>query len=262
MIRDDDTMLFVTGTVHLLPSDIDWRSPAINRAMSAADELVTELSPAELGRIGDIAPTYAKAVSATPAGDRFAPDLRDDFADFAGDQNIAADQMAAIDDWAIALTLAQASARSAGLSADYGMDRALTATFARAGKRQSGLELATDQLGAFDAIPASEQRLMLNRLMRDIADGRADDRLHEMIAAWSAGDLDALAAIIARDANLAPQANRIMLTDRNRKWSDWIIKRLERPGTTLVAVGAGHLAGPDSLIAILAARGIAAQRLN
>ena len=261
VIKDDDTTLYLAGTVHLLPDDIDWRSAALGRAISAADELVTELSAAELDKIPDIAPRYTKASGHTPAQDRFAPDLQDDFARLADAENIAVAELATIDDWAIALLLAQISARKAGLSSDNGMDNALSADFARAGKPRSGLERAADQFAAFDAIPRTEQRQMLNRVMRDVADGKADDRLRATVSAWAAGDMTALAAIIATDAALAPQTNRILLVDRNRQWSIWVAKRLERPGTLLVAVGAGHLAGPESLIDFLAERGIMATRL-
>ena len=103
---------------------------------------------------------------------------------------------------------------------------------------------------------------MLNRLMRDIANGTADDRLRATVTAWSRGDVEALAAIVTSDAERAPGAHRLLLTERNRKWVDWIERRLQRPGIVLIAVGAGHFAGPDSLIALLAERGISAERLQ
>jgi uncharacterized protein len=95
-----------------------------------------------------------------------------------------------------------------------------------------------------------------------MAEERADVRLRATVDAWARGDLDALAALIARDAGDAPGAHQLLLVKRNRKWADWVALRLERPGTVLVAVGAGHLAGPDSLIALLGARGIRVERLQ
>ncbi|MEC7398433.1 MAG: TraB/GumN family protein, partial [Pseudomonadota bacterium] len=39
-------------------------------------------------------------------------------------------------------------------------------------------------------------------------------------------------------------------------------ERLDRPGTVLVAVGAGHFFGPKSVQVMLAERGLAAERLD
>ena len=46
-----------------------------------------------------------------------------------------------------------------------------------------------------------------------------------------------------------------LLTNRNAKWVPQIEAMLDAPGTKLVAVGAGHLAGPDSVIKMLRDKG-------
>jgi hypothetical protein len=62
--------------------------------------------------------------------------------------------------------------------------------------------------------------------------------------------------------NASPDTYRMMFTERNERWADWIRARMQTPGTVFVAVGAGHLAGKDSLLVRLAERGIASQRVN
>jgi uncharacterized protein len=261
-VRTPGTTVYLTGTVHLLPDGVNWRNGPIVSAMDDADELVTELAPDQLARVGSVADRFTYGDGMVQPRDRFDLDLRDDYVALEGNELPIVGAMAAIDDWALALMLARVSADKAGMRAANGMDSALIAAFASAGKSRLGLETAEDQFTAFDAIPLPEQRQMLNRLMRDMAEGTADDRLRDTVAAWSRGDTDALAAIIARDVTTAPNAHRLLLTERNRQWADWIERRLNRPGTVLVAVGAGHLAGPDSLIAMLAARSIKAERLQ
>jgi hypothetical protein len=49
---------------------------------------------------------------------------------------------------------------------------------------------------------------------------------------------------------------------RNRAWADWLERRLDQPGTVLFAVGAGHLAGRDSVQELLERRGLAARRVQ
>ena len=53
----------------------------------------------------------------------------------------------------------------------------------------------------------------------------------------------------------------MMFTERNARWADWIAARLQTPGTVFVAVGAGHLAGKDSVLVRLAEKGITSQRV-
>jgi uncharacterized protein len=262
VVRATGTTIYLTGTVHLLPDDVNWRNGPIVAAIADADELVTELSPGQLARVGSVAERYTRGDAIIQPRERFDLDLRDDYAALEGDELPVVEAMAALDDWALALMLARVSADQADLSAANGMDSALIAEFASAGKARLGLETPEDQFAAFDAIPLPEQRRMLNRLMRDMAEGRADDRLRATVAAWSRGDMEALAAIVARDAAAAPSAHHLLLADRNRKWAQWIKQRLERPGTVLVAVGAGHLAGPDSLLSLLAAQGLQVERLQ
>jgi uncharacterized protein len=261
-VRSDGTTIYLTGTIHLLPDNMDWRNGPIVAAMDDAQELVTELAPDQLARVATVAARYTHSYQMVQPRERFDLDLRDDYVALEGKELPIVGAMAALDDWALALMLARVSADRAGLSARNGMDGALIADFEAANKSQLGLETPEDQFAAFDAIAAPEQRKMLNRLMRDMAEERADDRLRATVDAWARGDLDALAALIARDAGDAPGAHQLLLVKRNRKWADWVALRLERPGTVLVAVGAGHLAGPDSLIALLGARGIRVERLQ
>lgn len=261
-VRSPGTTIYLTGTVHLLPDGTNWRNGPITAAIADADELVTELAPDELARAAKVMRLFSYGDGPIQPRERFDIDLRDDYIALEGQELSVVPGMAALDDWALALMLARVNADKAGLRAANGVDAALIETFAAAGKPRLGLETAEDQFGAFDAIPLPEQRIMLNRLMRDIAEGRADDRLSATVGAWSRGDMDALADIIARDAGNAPAAHRLLLTDRNRQWTDWIERRLDQPGTVLVAVGAGHFAGPESLLELLAARGIKAERLQ
>jgi hypothetical protein len=68
--------------------------------------------------------------------------------------------------------------------------------------------------------------------------------------------------MLAQLRQASPDTYRMMFTERNERWADWIRARMQQPGTLFVAVGAGHLAGPDSLLVQLAERGIPSQRAN
>ena len=82
-----------------------------------------------------------------------------------------------------------------------------------------------------------------------------------MIEAWKRGDADELARLMNAQED-DPVLVETLLTDRNRNWAKWIEGRLEQPGTVFLAVGAGHLAGTDSVQELLGESGITAERVQ
>ena len=53
-----------------------------------------------------------------------------------------------------------------------------------------------------------------------------------------------------------------LLVQRNANWAKWIQQRMAEPGTIMVAVGAGHLAGNSSVLQLLKKDGYKIRRLQ
>jgi hypothetical protein len=53
-----------------------------------------------------------------------------------------------------------------------------------------------------------------------------------------------------------------LIRQRNANWSKWIEQRMAQPGAVMIAVGAGHLAGKDSVIEMLKKDGYKIRRLQ
>ena len=68
-----------------------------------------------------------------------------------------------------------------------------------------------------------------------------------MLQAWANGDVDGIARTFDDETMLSPELRKALMADRNARWADWVKARLDKPGTVFVAVGAGHLAGRDSV---------------
>ena len=47
-----------------------------------------------------------------------------------------------------------------------------------------------------------------------------------------------------------------------KRWTDWLVKRLDTPGTVFVAVGAAHLAGDDRVQTMLKGRKLSVERIR
>jgi uncharacterized protein YbaP (TraB family) len=83
-----------------------------------------------------------------------------------------------------------------------------------------------------------------------------------MVANWAKGDPDALAKTLNEDLDATPEVKKILLVDRNKHWAEWIDQRMKQPGVVFMAVGAGHLAGQDSVLVQLKAHRLNAKRVK
>jgi hypothetical protein len=82
-----------------------------------------------------------------------------------------------------------------------------------------------------------------------------------MVDDWAKGKPEALADEMNDSLKDSPEVAKVLLVDRNKRWAGWIQERMKTPGTVFVAVGAGHLAGKDSVLAQLQAAGVRSTRV-
>ncbi len=251
LAKDDDTRVYILGTMHALPRGTDWNHGKVGAAIDAADELVLELPPAELDAAGEVFQELAPrqtplAIEARLSGKALVGyrALEASGRGFGGD---------GFDDWAVMVLMGQRVAQNAELSPADGVETRLTEQFEAAGKPIGGLETAREQLMLFETLDAATQRALLVRTAEE--SGIAVEQVGALTAAWGRGDVATLEKVINEDIDALPAARRAILTDRNRRWAAWVTQRMRRPGTVLMAVGAGHLVGRDGLPAMLEADG-------
>src|SRR3546814_12586215 len=81
-------------------------------------------------------------------------------------------------------------------------------------------------------------------------------------SAGARGDVTALEELADDELKANPNVRKVLLTSRNARWADWIAKRMDTPGTVFVAVGAGHLAGDDSVQHMLGLKKLDVERVQ
>lgn len=261
-VKDADTTIYLFGTIHMLPEDLDWMVPPIAKAFDAADTLVLEV-------LGTTDPKVTTPIilemgytpGLPPLAERVPADERDELAAAITHAGVPPQALDAMETWLATMSLSTARIQKLGYGVEGGVEYQLSTRATAQRKRIEALETMTEQLGFFDTLPEDEQRALLVNSLDDIEE--IDTVIRSAVKSWQVGDVDAVAELLEDDTRGSPGLAKRLLTDRNLNWSNWIEKRLEStPGTVFVAVGSGHLAGKDSVQSMLEAKGLKVERLN
>ena len=261
-VADRDTTIYLFGTIHLLPQGTAWQSPTFAAAARSSDSLIVETiidekNPAALSgtmmRLG-------LSNGLPPIEQRVAPARRAALATAIARSRVPVAALNRMETWAAAFTLMGSQFADMQLRQDAGVETALKQQFSAAGKPIGQLETNAEQLGFFDALPEKAQRNLLEGAIEQPQAARK--QFDEMLGAWSRGDVAAIGRTFNAELASEPALRELLLERRNANWTRWIEGRMGRPGAVMVAVGAGHLAGRDSVQAMLGKRGWKVTRIQ
>ena len=237
------------GTIHALPEEVRWRTPALDDALAGSGVLVVEIAEVgDAGRAAGAFERYAGGEGLPPLARRVPAEDRADLAALLDRAAMDEEDFAATDTWAAAVTLANA-ART--LETPQSVDRAL----AEGASEVVGLESHALQYALFDALPAKEQADLLLALARDGSDEG------QRVEAWLTGNLSALEAASA-PLLTDPELREALQSGRNRQWAPRIAALIDSGRRPFVAVGTAHLFGEQSLPALLEAEGYTVRRVQ
>ncbi|GAB2558092.1 TraB/GumN family protein [Rhodanobacter koreensis] len=247
VVRNAHATVYLFGTVHLLPDDADWHYPVLDKALAASDSLTIELTDDDSTTMQALVLQYGLDPS-HPLSDKLTAAENASLTQAAQVAGLpgGAQTLQIMRPWLAAVTLAVAPLVKAGLDPAHGVDKLLKAQMLQAGKPVNGLETSEQQIRFLADLPPAVELSFLRSTLHDIDKGPAE--LTELISAWKNGDTATIARIEDEDVRTqAPDLYQRLLVQRNQAWAGKIAAMLQQPGTTFVAVGAGHLAGPDSV---------------
>lgn len=257
-VADEDTTIYLFGTVHALPKGLVWLDGPVAQALDSSSELLTEIpevTPADQQRTvltkGLLQGETLRSLMSDE--DRAAYEAR------LAKLKIPAEAFDRFEPWLAGLTLAVMPYAMAGYGADSGVEAVLRKAALAKGKKLGALETVDFQLGLFDQLPRETQLKFLGEAVRDFDKSFAI--IGTMTEEWGSGDPEGLGKLMNQQMD-DPDMAETLLYQRNRNWAAWIRKRLEQPGTVMIAVGAGHLAGANSVQAVLGRQGVASTRVQ
>lgn len=118
-------------------------------------------------------------------------------------------------------------------------------------KQIRGLETMEEQVSIFDSIPGKVQAGMIMDMVRHYDSEKLD--FHRMVDFYKAQEVDSLYQMLEESPDTKIDQD-LLLNRRNHKWIP-LIGAAMRQGSCFIAVGAGHLGGPQGLISLLRKQG-------
>jgi uncharacterized protein YbaP (TraB family) len=264
VVKDKDTTIYLFGTFHALDGKTAWFNDEVKTAFDASQEVVLEaLMPDDMAALQPLVVKYGVDPAGKTLSSKLSPEVKTKLDKALAGLGVPPQGLAAmepLEPWMINMTLAALAGAKIGLKPDSGADKQILASAKAAGKKLGELEGAEFQLAMLDKVPEADQIKQLGQTLDQVDE--MGPLLTKMQVAWNKGDTEGLTAIMNEGVSEMPDFYKMIFTDRNATWAEWIGKRMEQPGTVFMAVGAGHLAGKDSVQAMLKAKGIDATRVE
>lgn len=256
-LQDEDTVIHLFGTVHVLRPETEWRSPEFTAAFSAADKLVLEadvVSPEGLQAASSSILQYAAFTGGEKLSDYLDDSDKATLETALETVNLSLASVELVKPWFVTMQMSNLQMTEAGFDATSGVDFVLANEATQAGKAFGFLETAESQFAIFagDEIDEQVDGLILAAEMLHVGPEIIDVLVDE----WADGDVAGIGEIAANPEANGEEVYEALFVNRNRNWVPQIIDMLDEPGTVFIAVGAGHLAGPDSVITMLRDEGL------
>jgi uncharacterized protein YbaP (TraB family) len=254
-IHDADSTIVLFGSVHILPQ-IEWEPKRLADALAKADDLWFEIPLDDAAQLAASQMAIQKGM--LPEGQSLTALL--DPKDQARLTRICAKlglplaNLDRLQPWLADATVSDILLSSQGAHPDQGVEQILQRQVPAAVPRRA-FETPEFQLAMLSGASMKAQLASLKDTLRSIEDD--PDSFNRLIGLWMKGDAKGLDKEAVEDLRrVSPELYDIMLKRRNVGFVDQILTRLKGSGETVMVVGVGHLVGPDSVPAMLRARGI------
>ena len=259
VIKDADTTIYLFGTVHVLKDNIKWFDGGVKAAYDASSEVVFELDLSNPQALQSAVMKMAIDPDGPALTQKIGPDMTASLEQALKDIGLPIAAFEKFEPWVLPVVMTGAALAKTGYKPESGVELQLVSALKKDSKTLVALETAEEQMGFFDSLPERVQIAFLKATIADLP--KTGPVIDEMVAVWAKGNPEALEALLNKAMAASPELEKVLLNDRNARWADWVEKRMAKPGTVFMAVGAGHLAGKNSVQEMLKAKKLIATRI-
>ena len=255
-VTNGASTFYLYGSVHLLRHAAVWDTPKVEQALKESGELWLEIADVDNPARMQLLLMQLGLDSARPLraklDDTYRAKLEKALQSLGG-STTAFDRMRP---WLAAVSLNVVPLQRAGYDPEAGVDKLLKAAADKRGEPVKAFETTEQQLRYFADMTEPQEVDLLRQTLDEFDDELAD--LDQLEMAWEAGDVSRIAVLMRKD--MSGDLYQLLIVRRNQNFARQIAERMKTPGVAFVAVGAAHLAGPDSVQAQLRTYGLSAVR--
>lgn len=256
-LRDEDTTLYILGTVHLLRPELEWRTAEIDAAIAAADTIVFEADTTSQDAGRELMAFFTKEGmfnDGTQLSSLLTEVDKAVLTEALDEVGLPLAAVEAMKPWFAAINMTNMQILAEGFDPNSGVEKMIEADAAAHGASFAYLETVEQQLGEFARMEMCAQIDFLLQSAEAVQQGTG--LLDLLVAEWADGDVHGIGVLMGSpEAFGSRDAYDAMLKNRNERWVPQIAAMLDEPGTRLIAAGAGHFAGEDSVITLLREEG-------
>jgi uncharacterized protein YbaP (TraB family) len=263
--RSASNTVYLFGTIHVGARKMYPLSPAVEEAFAASRVLALEADPTDSSAAIEGMASASYRPPDTVAN-HISPELMGKVGNVLPKLGLPIEYARTMRPALLAMTIAVMEIGRQGYDAALGLDVYFARLAKQQGKRIVELESVGEQLALLQSFSPQLQAGMLEAAVQGVEKGTLGEELRDLVAAWRSGDGQALMTQLQRDTEELPQAlaqeyEEGLYRTRNVGMVQKIIAMLEGSEPTFVAVGAGHLLGPNGLVELLQAKGYQVRKL-
>ena len=263
-LADDDSEIYLFGTFHLLPDGIVWDTPAFDAAMAATETTVTEAdatSPEAQQQMVALVQQYGLNPEGVTLSSTLGPERAAQLQEVSAKLGVPYAALEPYKPWLALVSLSTIAMQQLGFDPTKGVESVVMARATEEGDAIEHLETAEYQIKLLATLDEEEMLGNFDTTIEQFAD--FGTYVNKMLTAWQTGDIDTIADDFFGDMRKSsPKAFDAIIVVRNRNWAEEIDALMQAEGDYFIAVGAGHLAGDDSVVDMLQEKGYNVERVQ